>query len=148
MIRRYLPEQPDGTRVNFDLPKGYILGTEITLFVNGQLLDVENDKENPYGYFLSDTKKIFTFYEAPLDDDHLYIMYDDGNVDLNFDNVDWSKSIRVIDFSVKINPMKWEEKINPMKWEENINSLSFKVNTNVIEFGTKIIKNTFKYSIK
>jgi len=146
MIKRYEPELPDGIRVQFTLPEDYILGTDITLFVNGQLVLSMDDEDHPYGYFLDLNEKIFTFYTAPYSGERLYVMYEiDDVIDINFENIDWSKSIkkinidsliRKVDFNTKSNKIMfeiktkkeyWQETHKRVIWENNIKRITFNV---------------------
>jgi hypothetical protein len=82
MLKRYNPDtQPNGTKTEWSLPSAYIGGT-VTIFINGQMLAVQNKDDEYYGFTVDEDNKILTFYTAPLDGDFLYILYDsDGTGD-------------------------------------------------------------------
>ena len=105
MLKRYKPTQPDGSLLTFELPPSYIDG-EIILFINGQMLQTQNDSSHPYGYTLDKTNKTFTFYTAPEADDSLYILYD-YPINLNFNNVDWTKKIESFNFDTDTISIEW-----------------------------------------
>lgn len=142
MIKRYEPSLPDGTRVEFELPDDYILGTDITLFVNGQLVSSLNDTEHPYGYYLDNERKIFTFYVAPFNDERLYIMYEIPDlINITFDNIDWEKKIKIINFIINTNKVEWFIKTKNSIWDVELNKK---------EWSTKTLCKTFdniKHSI-
>ena len=147
MIKRFKPSQPDGSNLVFALPDEYILNTEITLFVNGQLLAVQDDQEHPYGYYLNSNLKIFTFYIPPYSTDFLYIMYEISNsFDVYFDNIDWSKKIKKIDFDPKVNKQEWKVDIERLEWKQNTAEIDWEVDTNEVEWDieTKTILFTYK----
>ena len=76
MLKRYKPPiQPDGIKTEFVLPSAYI-GGNITIFVNGQMINSEGNTDDIFGYDLDETNKTFTFYEPLEDGDFLYVMYD------------------------------------------------------------------------
>ena len=147
MIQRFTPIQPDGSTLIFELPGNYILGTDITLFVNGQLLDVLDDSANPYGYFLNNSEKIFTFFEAPLDDDHLYVMYEDGSLELHFNNIDWTKKIRTIDFSTSIIQSNWKQETQKTQWDMKTQKFEWDTTPEKIIWKQEITGISFNYKI-
>lgn len=147
MIKRFLPDQPDGIKLEFDLPYGYKNGTDITIFINGQLIDSLDDTANPYGYFLDDSKKIFTFYIAPLSDDHLYVMYDDASLELSFNNIDWTKKIKVIDFSTDIKQSTWKQEVQQLEWDILLDKLEWDMQPIEIQWEQEIKGINFNYSV-
>ena len=82
MLKRYNPpNQPNGTKTVWDLPSKYVGGV-ITIFINGQMLSVQDKSDEFYGFTVQEIDKTLTFYEAPEDGDFLYILYDsDGSSD-------------------------------------------------------------------
>jgi len=86
MLKRFLPTQPNGSATVFTLPDDYT-GGDITIFINGQLLNTENVLGNPFDYDLDKDAKTFTFTLAPNLDDYLYVIYDsDGGVSSIIEN--------------------------------------------------------------
>lgn len=147
MIKRFKPSQPDGQTLRFALPEEYILGTEITLFVNGQLLAVQDDEEHPYGYYLDDSRRIFTFYIPPYSTDFLYIMYEIADpFDIYFDNIDWSKSIKRIDFTPKVNKQEWKIDTERLEWKQNTTEIDWKVDTYKAKWKVDTKTILFSYS--
>jgi len=83
MLKRFRPSsQPDGSKTEFLLPDSYV-GGDISLFMNGQLLDVYQDTDHPYGYDLDEDNKKIIFYVAPLEEDYIYVIYDDSGESSN-----------------------------------------------------------------
>jgi len=82
MLKRYNPTtQPDSTITSWDLPDTFVGGT-VTIFINGQMLALQDDDSEVYGYTVDEDNKTLDFYNAPLDGDFLYIIYDsDGSTD-------------------------------------------------------------------
>lgn len=146
MLKRYTPTQPDGINKVFDLPDAYVLGTEINLFVNGQLINAENDTSHPLGYFLDSLNKIFTFYEEPYVSDYLYVMYEVEDIqDLYFDNIDWSKKVRKIDFTSTVNKQVWKVDTQKVEWDSKPIKINWSIDSKKIDWklDTKVIE--FKY---
>ena len=79
MLKRYKPTSTNGSTSLYNLPQSYS-GGDITLFVNGQLLDTIDDINHPYGFTLDEINKQFSFFTPPLPDDFIYIIYDDSGV--------------------------------------------------------------------
>ena len=147
MLKRFKPEQPDGTRLVFNLPDRYTFDTDINLFVNGQLLDTFEDIEHPYGYFLDSHARIFTFYIPPLSDDYLYVMYDELDpLVLSFDNVDWTKKVRKIDFSVSVFKQDWKIETNKVNWDIKPVKTTWDMESKKVEWATET--NNINFSFK
>ena len=146
MIKRFTPEQPDGIKTIFDLPERYIFDTDITLFVNGQLLDVKEDTNHPYGYFLDSHNRIFTFYYPPSETDYLYVMYDEEDpIPLNFDNIDWTKKVKVIDFTSKKIKQDWKLNSKKIQWDKNPVKISWDMAATKIKWNILSKSITFRY---
>ncbi len=147
MIKRYTPEHPDGVRVEFSLPDDYILGTKITLFANGQLVNSFEKIDHPYGYFLDAIEKKFTLYVAPYADESLYLMYEiDDLIDITFDNIDWDKKIKSIDFSTEVYENSWNIGFYDIQWEEKTSKNDWKTLNQEINWENKEIGIEFEYT--
>ena len=147
MLKRFVPlEDIDGVNTIFTLPADYYKG-DITLFVNGQLLPTRDDHLHFYGYELNESEKYFEFYEAPEDDDYLYIIYE-STEDLNFfDNVDWTKKVKKIEFTPKTNKLSWSMKPVKIVWTNEIQKKTWDMNPVKMQFDLKPKKIEFKYKI-
>lgn len=146
MIKQFTPSQPDGIATVFALPERYKFDTPITLFVNGQLLKVQDDLEHPYGYFLDSHAKIFTFYTPPEADDFLYIMYDEEDPrELNFDNIDWTKKVKSVDFTTSVIKEDWDSSVQKIQWETKPTKIYWDMSGRKFEWQIEVKSIEFKY---
>jgi len=144
MIKRYVPGIPDGIKTRFSLPSDYVKGTNITLFANGQLVDVMDDNTHPYGYYIDVDS--FVFYSAPLSIDTLYVMYEVKDLAANFfNNINWSKNIIKIDFYPKPISKTWSTKVIQKLWPLNIKQKNWSTKVIQKKFDRKVVKINFKY---
>lgn len=125
MLKRYRPSsQPDGTKTLFVLPITYI-GGNITLFINGQLVDTQNDTEHPFGYILDEGAKTYEFYTPPLDEDFIYLIYDDtgiSDVGTDFSGsglMRLRKGYNLISYQGQ-HQAKWNKDTSMVEYDENV----------------------------
>ncbi len=144
MLKRFKPTQPDGTLSTFFLPETYI-GGSISVFINGQLQNVENNEDSPFGYTLNESNGSFTFYQSPYSNDSLYILYDsDGGSDSKV--IDWTKKIikkeflytksNKIRFNISTIKKVFKLKINNIKFNSKPNKLNWSMKPKTIKFKT------------
>lgn len=116
MLSRYIPtEVTDGVNLEYSLPNDYNSGI-VTIFVNGQLLNTQDDLEHPFGYTLDTQNKKITFFIPLQTNDSLFLLYDKRLSIICFNNIDWSKKLIKKDFDVKVIKIKWDTKVTSINW--------------------------------
>ena len=142
MLKRFVPsENIDGVNNSFQLPNEYLVGNDISVFVNGALYSGLDDVNNPYGFTITD--KVLSFYTTLSLGDTLFIMYDDGLTDIDYNNVDWTKTVKTnlfeivtkqIEYSYTTNKIKWTYIGDKIDWSPKKQQDLFDSNVNKIDF--------------
>ena len=152
MLKRFRPEkyvnsvgsykQVTEGQIFYKLPRDFN-GGYLTLFVNGQMLDCQNNKEHPYGFEVNEKRRRFNFFIEPDDDDELYMLYDTYILP-SFENLDWTKEVKKITFGTKevMNFWSVKQKTN----EFSIDTKSYKFSTTKKTFKFSTTKKTFKFN--